>query len=116
MQSATRQGPCGNPDCTDPTKPAGQWTLIPTGFTDKTRDGATCLCKKGACRRHYGLAPPLKKPGRKSSQLLDAPEASQQDSDCLPPPFTLAKIDELWGHRCQPPSCCTRAPRPRAIS
>ena len=110
-----RIGPCANPTCTAPQRSAGQWTCIPSGFPDeKTRHGATCLCKKGACRRYFGLAPPLKKPGRKSSQLLDEPEASQQDSDCLPPPFKLAKIDELWGHRCQPLSCCTRAPA-RAI-
>lgn len=113
MDRGERTGPCGNPTCSAPeTCTPGQWTFIPSDFTGAVARNATCHCKKRPCRRYFGRLEEKQTPGRKPSQPLHAPEASQQDSDCLPPPFKLAKIEQLWGHRCQPPSSCTRAPPP----
>ena len=54
MAPRERKGPCGNPGCTDPDNSSGQWQFIPDTlltFTGAIREGATCTCKKGPCKK-----------------------------------------------------------------
>ena len=67
-----REGPCGHLDCPKPDDDGGQWYCLPANHGQSMTPGATCVCKRPACRRHFGMLPPIQKPGRKKAAAADA--------------------------------------------
>ena len=63
-----------------------------------------CTCKKPDCRRAAGLLGEKKKPGRK--RLADEAELQRprDDDPCMPKPYIIEQIDEIWGQRRGPPA------------
>ena len=101
-------GPCRVPGCKAPETSGGQWQFIPEAKCIELeltfRDA--CTCKRPACRRKVGLAPPAQAPGRKRATPGDAGPATAValHVDGLPRPPIVASIDEIWAERCAPRS------------
>ena len=108
MAPRERKGPCGNPDCTDPDNASGQWQFIPDGFTGAIREGATCTCKKGPCKKDYfGLGSRgVKRPA--SIEPIAFGESVEQE---VAIPYAIRSIDAVWGVRLR-----ASAPLPAALS
>ena len=96
MATRERKGPCGNPGCTDPDNSSGQWQFIPDSFSGAIREGATCTCKKGPCKKDYfGLGNRgVKRPA--STEPIAFGEQVEQE---VATPFAIRSIDEIWGVR-----------------
>ena len=64
---------CANPDCPTPDSDGGQWQFIPAEFREANAPlRSACVCKKPACKRWAGLAPPPAQPGRKRKATASA--------------------------------------------
>ena len=104
-QIMPRQGPCAHKQCPKPYESSGQWHWLPEGWDPSDiRSGATCVCKKAGCLRHFEMREPKKKPGRKRSRSADSPpgavEAPGRDDPCMPARYTVREVTEIWGLRC----------------
>ena len=89
MQRGGRCGPCANPDCPTPDSDGGQWQFIPAEFREANAPlRSACVCKKPACKRWAGLAPPPAQPGRKRKATASA--------GSVPVPEEVRRTDEAW--------------------
>ena len=58
-QIMPRQGPCAHKQCPKPHESSGQWHWLPEGWDPSDiRSGATCVCKKAGCLRHFEMREP----------------------------------------------------------
>ena len=115
-----RRGPCGNLECSDMDNSSGQWTFIPVSFTGAIREGATCSCKKAACRRYFKLGTTgVKRP--QGNELSGVVWGEQLPQGEVPIPYSIQSIKEIWGvrqlpeHKCQASFWQACPPSPSAI-
>ena len=98
-----REGPCGHLDCPKPDDDGGQWYCLPANHGQSMTPGATCVCKRPACRRHFGMLPPIQKPGRKTAAAADAgPPKLTGNEARMPAKYILDTIHDIIGCRCAP--------------
>ena len=96
-----REGPCGHLDCPKPDDDGGQWYCLPANHGQSMTPGATCVCKRPACRRHFGMLPPIQKPGRKKAAASEPPQLTGNEAR-MPAKYILSSIHDIIGCRCAP--------------
>lgn len=98
-------GPCSHPECSDPERDGGQWQYVPESVCSERGLiwKQACVCKRAACRRWCGLAPPPQKPGRKRAHGEPSNSMALPPPERVPCPPIIVSVEEIWGVRCTSP-------------
>ena len=106
-RARSRGPPCGHLACPHPDDSGGQWYCLPRDHGKCATPGASSVCKRPVCRRHFGMLGEKGKPGRKKAGVSDAKVAGNEQT--MPANYILKKVHDIVGCRCARRCACPLA-------